>query len=132
MVVHYYRNILVKTVAPGAFETNFVAGCANLLESGDDELRTYSSKSMSQMWQFFQSLLTAGDSGTTPDPARVADKIYQCATSETPIHNIVGDDAEQIVNLKNSMPHQAFLDRMSEMLLPTEGEPSNQKVTLFD
>ncbi|MCG8607576.1 hypothetical protein MJD09_21655 [bacterium] len=56
--------------------------------------------------------------GQDSDPQEVADKIYECVTTETPIHNVVGADAEMFLGMKNSMSQQDFLDKLAEMALP--------------
>lgn len=53
-----------------------------------------------------------------PDSQDAANLVYKCATEATPIHNFIGKDTEMIVNMRNSMPEQNFLDTMGAMLLP--------------
>ena len=58
--------------------------------------------------------------GQDADPQEVADKIYECATEETPVHNIVGADAEMLMGMINSMPRQDFINQIEAMLTPKE------------
>ena len=109
-------NIKVKTIAPGAFGTNFSAATDNNLDHGDDEVKAYAQKLAAHFRAVADQMRQ--HSGKEANPQDVADKIYECATTETPIHNVVGADAEMLMGMKNSMPHQDFLDRMAEMLIP--------------
>ena len=61
----------------------------------------------------------AAQGGNEADPQEVADKICECATSETPIHNPVGADAEMLSGMMSATPRQNFLDKMEAMLLPS-------------
>ena len=58
--------------------------------------------------------------GKDADPQDVADKIYECVTTETPIHNVVGADAEMLMGMMNSMSRQEFINQMAAMLTPKE------------
>ena len=110
-------NIRVKTIAPGAFGTNFTAACDNgNTTSGDDNLTEYTKKLTQHIEAVVQQMRMQG--GKDSDPREVADKIFECATRDTPIHNVVGADAEMFLEMKNSMAHQDFLDKVAEMALP--------------
>jgi len=113
-------NIKVKAVAPGAFGTNFTAATDNSLENGDDELKPYAQ----QMTAHFTALVEQmqKQSGKDADPQEVADKIYECATTETPIHNVVGADAEMLMGMMNSMSRQDFINQIGVMLTPKEAD----------
>lgn len=107
-------NIIAKTVAPGAFmTTSFVANNDNHLEEGDEELVAHAKKQR----EHFNSIVV-DEGGEKSDPQEVADKIYQCATSETPVHNHVGSDAEMLVGMTGNPPRQDFLDKIAAWLLP--------------
>ncbi|GLS26827.1 SDR family oxidoreductase [Marinibactrum halimedae] len=109
-------NIKVKTVAPGAYGTNFSAATDNNFTAGDEQLTTYAG----QLAAHFEGLAAQmrQQGGKEADPQEVADKIYQCVTSETPIHNAVGADATMLMDMKNSQSREAFLEQMSAMLVP--------------
>lgn len=110
-------NIKVKTIAPGAFGTNFTAACDNDdLNTGDEELQAYIQSLMAHMGKVVEQMRQQG--GKDSDPQEVADRIYECVTEETPIHNVVGADAEMFLGMKNSLPQQDFLDKVAEMALP--------------
>ena len=109
-------NIKVKTVAPGSFGTNFTEACDNNFERGNEELKAFSYKTLEHMGRIRK--LMRGQDGGDPDPQIVADIIYRCAIEETPVHNIAGVDAEKIIKMKNSMPQQDFLDKISSMVTP--------------
>jgi NAD(P)-dependent dehydrogenase (short-subunit alcohol dehydrogenase family) len=111
-------NIKVKTVAPGAYGTNFFAATDNNLENGDDELKTNAQKMVAHFALVGEQMRQ--QSGEEADPQEVADKIYQCATEETPVHNIIGADAEMLMGMIKSMSRQEFINRIEEMLTPKE------------
>jgi NAD(P)-dependent dehydrogenase (short-subunit alcohol dehydrogenase family) len=111
-------NIKVKAVAPGAYGTNFIAATDNSLEQGDSELIPVAQKIAAHFAGLVEQMLNQG--GETADPQEVADKIYECITSETPVHNIIGADAEMLFGMLNSMPRQDFINQMEEMLKPKE------------
>ena len=111
-------NIQVKAIAPGAFGTNFNAAIDNNLEIGDEELKSYTQKMAAHFAVLGEQIQK--QSGKDADPQDVADKIYQCATTETPIHNVVGADAEVLMGMMNSMSRQKFINRIVTMLTPKE------------
>lgn len=107
-------NIQAKTVAPGAFPTTrFNDNVKDDLTAGDSELVAHANR-------LREALRTAIDranaDGTAQDPQIVADKIFECATTVTPIHNPVGADAEALVNMMTGVPRQQFLDGIAAML----------------
>jgi NAD(P)-dependent dehydrogenase (short-subunit alcohol dehydrogenase family) len=110
-------NIQVKTVAPGAYPTDFMAHRDDHLDAGDDELKEYATE-LSNHWHENVGRNMQQQGGNTADPQEVADKIFECATKETPTHNIVGADTEMLMQMKNSMPQQEFLNIISDMVLP--------------
>ncbi|PWJ40809.1 SDR family oxidoreductase [Sediminitomix flava] len=109
-------GIQVKAIAPGAFGTNFVNASDNNFEGGDDEIR----ESATKIGAHFHTVVAQmqKQSGQVADPQEVADKIYECATTETPVHNIVGADAEMLKGMIDSMPRQQFIEKLDELLLP--------------
>ena len=109
-------NIRVKAVAPGAFGTNFVAATDNSIENGDEELVTNAQKIITHFSNLIEQMLQQG--GKIADSNEVADKIFECAISDMPVHNVVGSDAEMILGMKNSLSQEAFIDQISEMLTP--------------
>ncbi|MGY0400175.1 MAG: SDR family oxidoreductase, partial [Ostreibacterium sp.] len=111
-------NISAKTIAPGSFGTRFIANCDNAVGGGDDQVNQYAQKLNTHMEEVRKNMRSQG--ATEPNPQDVTDKIFECVTQDTPIHNIVGADAEIMLGMKNSMPQQDFLDKISAMLLPKE------------
>lgn len=109
-------NIQVKSVLPGAYPTTrFNASTSDDLNSGDAELVELAGRLYSHLQGVAQQM--ANQSGQVADPQEVADKIFECATSETPIHNPVGADAELLVGMMGGS-RQPFLDQLATMLLP--------------
>ena len=110
-------NVRIHLVEPGAYPTTrFTANTDDNLEAGDDELITYSKKLHNHINALADQMAKQG--GDVADAQEVADKIYECATSATPIHNPVGADSDMLIQMKSSMPQQEFLDKMAAMVLP--------------
>ena len=109
-------NIRVKAVAPGAFGTNFTAATDNNIEQGDEEVKAYAQKMLAHFGALAEQMRMQG--GKEADPQEAADKIYACATTDAPIHNVVGADAEMLIGMKNTLPQQAFINQMEAMLQP--------------
>lgn len=111
-------NIKVKAVAPGAFGTNFIAATDNNLENGYDELKPHAQKLSAHFATLAEQMQKQG--GKDADPQEVADIIYKCVTEDTPIHNVVGADAEMLLGMINSMPRQDFINQIETLLTPKE------------
>lgn len=109
-------NVRVKAVAPGAYGTNFTTATDNNLETGDDELKSYAQKMAAHFAVLGEQMQK--QSGKDADPQEVADKIYQCATTKTPVHNVVGADSEMLMGMMNSLSRQEFITQMVTMLTP--------------
>ena len=109
-------GIKVHTVAPGAFGTNFNAATDNNLDAGDEVIKAQAYKMAGHFEALAEQMRQHG--GEEANPQDVADMIYACATSEMPIHNVVGSDANMLMDMKNGQPSQSFLVAMSGMLLP--------------
>ena len=109
-------NVKVRTVAPGAFGTNFNAATDNSLEAGEETIKQQAAKMAAHFAALAERMRQHG--GNDADPQEVADIIYRCATEEMPIHNVIGADANMLMDMKNSMPQPEFLAKMSEMLIP--------------
>lgn len=116
-MAHEYKplGIEIKTVAPGAFPTTaFMDNVDRRLGDGGDQLATHSEK----LREHFASIALAGD---PQDPQLVADKIFECATEDTPVCNPVGADAEGLMALINSSgSRQVFVDAMAGRVIPKE------------
>ena len=108
-------GIQAKTVAPGAYlRTEFTANAHDAdFEAGGAELTAYAT----QLREHFRSSVSA-EGGDTADPQEVADMIYACATTDMPVHNQVGNDAQLIMSMIGAPPRQAFLDQAEPLLLP--------------
>ena len=114
-------NIRFKTVAPGAYPTTrFRENVNSPLEAGGEQLSAYATGLRGQIQAISQQL--AGQGGAPADPQEVADRIYECATTDTPVRNPVGRDAETLTGMMVSAgPRQAFLDQLTAMLVPPSG-----------
>jgi NAD(P)-dependent dehydrogenase (short-subunit alcohol dehydrogenase family) len=108
-------GILAKAVAPGVYVRTEFSANANDDEWGaaGDELTAYSE----MLRAHFRSSASA-EGGDTADPQEVADKIYECATAKTPVHNPVGSDAQLLIRMMGGPGRQAFLDQVEPLLLP--------------
>ena len=107
-------NIKAKTVAPGAFSaTGFNANVKDNLTAGDAELVAHATRLREALRAAIEG---SNPDGTPQDPQIVADKIFECATADTPIHNPVGADAEALMGMMDGVPRQQFLDGIAGML----------------
>ena len=111
-------GIAVRAVAPGAYGTSFNASTDNSLEQCDEELQRSAQKIAAQFAASAEELQR--QSGASADPQEVADKIFECATSNAPVHNVCGADAEQIERMLQSMPRQEFVEAMAALFTPKE------------
>ncbi len=109
-------NIHVKTIAPGAFGTNFSANTDNNLENGDTDVQGHARKLSDHLDAVAAQMRQ--QSGQEADPQDVADLIYATATTETPTHQVAGADAQMLMGMKNSMSQQEFLDQIGAMTIP--------------
>jgi NAD(P)-dependent dehydrogenase (short-subunit alcohol dehydrogenase family) len=111
-------NIRFKTVAPGAYPTTrFRENVDSPLEAGGEQLSAYATGLRGQIQAISQRLASQG--GAPADPQEVADRIHECATTDTPVRNPVGRDAEMLTGMMVSAgPRQAFLDQLEAMLAP--------------
>jgi NAD(P)-dependent dehydrogenase (short-subunit alcohol dehydrogenase family) len=111
-------NIRFKTVAPGAYSTTrFRENTDSPLDAGGEQLSGYARELRIQIQAISQRL--ASQDGATADPQEVADRIYACATSDTPVHTPVGADAQILVGMMNDAEsRQAFLDQLEAILAP--------------
>lgn len=111
-----YRDLGIqfKTIAPGAFSTTaFMDNIETRVSDGDEDLRAHSEK----LRAHFASL---AHGGTPQDPQMVADKIFECATEETPVHNPVGADADGLYKLINSVDdRETFINIIADRFLPS-------------
>lgn len=109
-------GIRAKTVAPGAYvRTEFSANSADDgFEGGGDELAAYAARLRAHFRKTIRS-----EGGESADPQEVADKIFECATRETPVHNPVGADAQLIVAMLAAPPRDEFLAKAEPLLLPS-------------
>lgn len=110
-------GIRVKSVLPGAYPTTrFNSNTNDELCSGDDQLVEHAEVLHSHLQEVAKQMANQG--GEFADPQEVADKIFECATSDTPIHNPVGSDAEMIVEMLQSGTRQDFISQFEQMVLP--------------
>lgn len=111
-------NIRFRTVAPGAYPTTqFGANADSPLGAGGEQVATRAKQLRGQVQAISQRL--ASQEGKSADPQEVADRIFECATSDTPVRNPVGKDAEMLNGMMESAgSRQAFLDQLQAMLLP--------------
>lgn len=111
-------GIAVRAVAPGGYGTSFNASTNSLLENGDEELKDSARRIAARFAASAEELQR--QSGALADPQEVADKIFECATCDMPVHNVCGADAERIAQMLESMPRQDFVEAMSVLLTPDD------------
>ena len=110
-------NINVKTIAPGGHDTGIAERFDNYLDVGDEELQKCSQNFQTHIYETM--LKDLGLEGVPlDDPQLVADKIYLCATEETPLHNIRGNDVEQLRTMRDSMSDHEFIEKMKSLYVP--------------
>ena len=110
-------NIRVKSVLPGAYPTTgFNANTEDQLDGGGDQLAGHGRKLYNHIQTVAEQM--AGQGGGVADPREVSDKIWECATADTPVHNPVGADAQMLAGMMSPQPRQDFLDQMENLLLP--------------
>ena len=111
-------GIRIRIVEPGAFPTtSFLANIDTTAEGNDDQLASYEQKLRAHFAEQVEKVAAQG--GGVPDPQAVANKIYECATQDTPIHNPVGGDAQMLVGMMaKANTRQEFLDQVAPMLVP--------------
>ena len=108
-------GVRAKTVAPGAYlTTDFMANVDyRFAKSGDEELIAHSQR----LQDHFASAVES-EGGHRADAQEVADMIYTCATTDTPVHNPCGNDAKLILRMAGGPPRQEFLDNVQPLLAP--------------
>ena len=111
-------NILIKSVLPGAYPTRFNENTDNDMALGDDELTAYAQKMMAHLQGVSEQMTKQG--GKVADPQEVADKIYECVTTDTPVHNPVGADADMLIAMMGNAPRQDFIDKLAGIMLPQQ------------
>lgn len=110
-------GIRAKTVAPGAYMATDFSGNVDhtYVGAGDDELVSH----FARLRAHFMNAVKA-EGGETADPQEVADMIFACATTDMPVHNPCGKDAQFIMSLTGGPPRQDFLDKVQPLLAPSE------------
>ena len=110
-------GIKVKSVAPGVYRaTSFGENVDDeAMEEGDEQLVAHARR----LRQHFSNSADAAGGSTPADPQEVADRIFVCATQDTPLHNPVGTDADMIMSMMATPPRQEFLDKLEPMILPS-------------
>jgi len=109
-------GIEVKSVAPGSFETGFISSAVKAFNSDDDQVIQLSQKLSNHINEVREQFRNMGRK--TPDPQEVAEKIFECVTATTPIHNYAGADSIMTAKMKNDLSEHEFQLRMIETLLP--------------
>ena len=109
-------GIRIFSVAPGAYPTTrFDQSTDKRLDEGDEELVAWSNQLRDQINVVGERMASEG--GSLADPQEVADRVYACATSDMPVHNPTGCDAEMLIAMMGQDKRQAFLDQLTTMLI---------------
>ncbi|MEM7443729.1 MAG: SDR family oxidoreductase [Pseudomonadota bacterium] len=110
-------GVSIHSVAPGAYpSTRFNESTDKRLDEGDEQLVDWSNQVRAQIGQVGDRMAQQG--GNLADPQEVADRVFACVTSDMPVHNPTGSDAEMIMAMMSQDKRQAFLDQLTTMLIP--------------
>lgn len=109
-------GIRVKVVAPGAFDTGFTESRVFTRGNAKSDLQPYHDQYEVFSAKLREVLYNSG--GTVANPQDVADKIYECATMETPLTNPVGRDAVGLLKLKSVKSEAEFFERLKNQIMP--------------
>lgn len=115
-------GIDVKVISPGIFETNFLTNLKKLSGNPKEELRRYTDIDDELMAASRQRM--ANEGGTPSNPQEVADRIYEGATTDTPVTSMVGSDAVAIQELKTTMTEPDFMALIRSGTMQTPPEPT--------
>jgi NAD(P)-dependent dehydrogenase (short-subunit alcohol dehydrogenase family) len=110
-------GVSVKSVIPGGYPTTrFGANSVNLTKTGGPELSTYADELGAHLAGVGMRMKAERQEVSMPE--EVADTIYQCATEDTPIHNPTGYDAVTMVEKRESVSLQQFLEDSADIVVP--------------
>ncbi|MEM9090636.1 MAG: SDR family oxidoreductase [Cyanobacteria bacterium P01_F01_bin.53] len=111
-------GIRIRLVEPGAFPTTrFTENVDTTTAGTDEQLDSYDRLLRQHFAKQVEAVASASDS--VNDPQDVADKIYECATQDTPIHNPVGSDAEMLTGMIAAADsRQTFINQVKPLLMP--------------
>jgi NAD(P)-dependent dehydrogenase (short-subunit alcohol dehydrogenase family) len=108
-------DINVKTVAPGAFKTNFMD--AILVNEGNAKEELYQYRK-----QYKKHLKAMAVEPPKPfgygDPMDVALKVYECATRNTPLKNFIGKDAKSVTFMRRFLSKKRFFNILYKAGIP--------------
>ena len=88
------------------------------VDAGGEELTGHTKKLFVHLQSVAENMANQG--GAEADPQEVANKIYECATSDTPVHNPVGSDAVMLTGMMGQASRQEFLEKLGKMVLPPQ------------
>ncbi|MEM7229962.1 MAG: SDR family oxidoreductase [Planctomycetota bacterium] len=110
-------GVRFRTVAPGAYPTTrFGENTHDFLGAGDEQLVAHAASLREHIDSLVQTMTM--QSGSPADPQEVADKIYDCATTDMPVHNPVGADATNLYSMMGGDGRQDFVNHLKQMVMP--------------
>ncbi len=111
-------GIRIRLVEPGAFPTTqFMENVDTTVIGDDSQLDAHEHRLRQHFAKQVEQVSAASESVNAPQD--VADKIYECATQDAPIHNPVGSDAEMLVGMiAAAESRQAFINQVTPLLMP--------------
>lgn len=108
-------GIKVRTVAPGGFKTNFMNAVMINKGNAKPELDYYRGEMEAKLNKMMNEPPRPFSFG---DPQVVADLIYKCATSDTPVINYVGKDAKMTVRMIRLIGKKRIFKMFGKSIMP--------------
>ncbi len=108
-------GITIKTVAPGAFRTNFMDAMSINEGNKKSELNSFRDQYKDHLSEMAMKPPKPFGYG---NPQVVANKIYECATQQTPTKNFIGKDAKSLSLMRKFMSKKQFFNMLYKAGLP--------------
>ncbi|MGY0400177.1 MAG: SDR family oxidoreductase [Ostreibacterium sp.] len=108
-------GIQVKTIAPGAYKTNFGAATVFMEGNKKEDLELPREK----FKKHYEAMVAQPPKPFGyGNPQEVADLIYKCVVSKTPIKNVIGKDAKMMVRMSKLLPKKILRKILKNAIIP--------------